>query len=104
MIEGIGHLTQGAKHIMDMNAKYGWDPKVKQTYYIDFHGSDTVYSGHIKWENNKLVVDFIGLIGDKGHWITYCTMPAKDQFEFNMYQDKGGKLVPNHVAVKLHRV
>jgi len=103
MIEGTGHLTQGAKPVMNMNSKYGWDPQAKQTYYIDFHGHDTVYSGHITWKNNQFLIDFVGLIGDKGHWITYCDMPTNDRFEFNMFEYKGGKLVPTHLAVKLHR-
>ncbi|MDR3688635.1 MAG: hypothetical protein P4L46_04590 [Fimbriimonas sp.] len=103
MIEGIGHLTQGEKPILNMESKYGWDPISKQTYYIDFHGYDVVYSGHVLWQKEKLVIDFKGLIGDMGHWITYATMASKDRFAFNMYEYKGSKLVPTHVDIQLHR-
>jgi|GEM_PF-1255312 len=103
MLEGHGRLTKDGKQVLAMNSKFGWDPVVKKTYYIDFHGHDTVYSGHIELKNDKFVLDFVGLVGDMGHWISYSTMPTKDRYESETYQFKGKKLVPIHLDIKLHR-
>ena len=104
MIEGTGHVSQNGKVLANMNSRFGWDPQAKQTYYIDFHGHDTVYNGHVHLKGDKFVFDFVGLIGDKGHWISYATMPTKNDYQFEMYQEKGGKLVPVHMSGKLHRI
>jgi len=104
MIEGKGTVRDGKKVLMNMDSKFGWDPGLKQTYYLDLHGHDTVYNGHVTLRDDKLTFDFSGLIGDKGHWLSYATFPDKDSYEFEMYEAKDGKLVPNHIGVKYHRV
>jgi len=104
MLEGKGTVFQGSKPVVNMDSKMGWDKDAKQTYYLDCHGHDTVYNGHVTLQGDRLVTDFVGLIGDKGHWISYATFPDKDKYEFEMFQDKDGKMVPNHIGVKFHRV
>ncbi len=104
MIEGVGHLTQDGKPIANMDSKFGWDPAVKKVYYLDCHGNDTVYNGHVILKNGKFEFDFVGLIGDKGHYLSYASMPTPDRYEFEMYQYKDGKLAPTHIGVKFHRV
>ena len=103
LLEGEGTLKQADKVILNMDSKYGWDPAAKQTYYLDCHGYNTVYNGHITQKGEKLIVDFVGLIGDKGHWISYIEFPTKDTYKFDMFEVKKGKLVPTHMGVTLHR-
>ena len=103
MLEGHGQLSNAGKVILTMNSKFGWDPIAKKTYYVDFHGHDVVYQGHVTLQKDRFVIDFQGLIGDLGHWVSYAQMPTKDRYDFEMFQYKGKKLVPTHLDVRLHR-
>src|SRR5579862_7881362 len=49
---GIGTIAVGSAHPISVHSSYGWDPDAKQVYYLDQHGYDTVYFGHVTREGN----------------------------------------------------
>ena len=67
LIVGTGAIDDGKKRV-PVRASLGWDPVAKQVYYLDQHGSDTVYFGHIAKRGDTLLFDFNGLSGDQGHY------------------------------------
>lgn len=92
MIVGDGVLGVGSKHPITMRSALGWDPAAKQIYYLDQHGYDTVYYGHVTRVGSDLVFDFNALSGDTGHYRT------TQHFEPNHYTatmdyEKDGKWI-----------
>jgi hypothetical protein len=70
MIVGRGLIGVGTKHPLPARAALGWDADAKKVYYLDQHGSDTVYFGHVTRDGNDLLFDFNGLVGDTGHYLS----------------------------------
>jgi hypothetical protein len=100
---GIGTIAAGSKSPLSVHTSFGWDPDAKQVYYLDQHGYDTVYFGHVTRENNDFVVDFKALCGDTGHYLTRQTM-SKDSYEAVISYEKDGKWVSLGEHIKMHRV
>src|SRR5580658_9720664 len=48
-------IAMDSKQPMHSTSMFGYDPVVKAAYYVDAHDSDTLYTGHVYLENNKLV-------------------------------------------------
>ncbi len=100
---GIGTIGAGSKHPLSVHCSYGWDPDSKQVYYLDQHGYDTVYFGHVNREGNDFVVDFKALCGDSGHYLTRQSM-GKDSYDAVISYEKDGKWVSLGEHIQMHRV
>jgi hypothetical protein len=100
---GDGWIDATGKHPISVRSSFGWDPDAKQVYYLDQHGSDTVYFGHVKCEGNVLVSDFNGLVGDKGHYVSRESV-THDQLVSTMMAEDKGKMVDMGFHLELHRV
>jgi len=100
MIVGHGHVED----VLDMESRFGWDAAAKQPYYLDMHGHDTVYYGHIRLEGDEIVTDFNGLVGDKGHYEAHAKFITPDEYESTLYSVKDGKKTKMMETIKLKRV
>lgn len=89
LIVGNGQLNADSKNPIPVRSCIGWDPEAKKPFYLDQHGSDTVYFGHVSMFDSKLVFDFNGLVGDKGHYIAYETI-SEDDYTSAMSSEKNG--------------
>lgn len=98
-----GVVGLGTKNPMNIRSSFGWDPDLKQVYYLDQHGYDTVYFGHVTREGDVLVTDFKGLSGDTGHYLSRDTV-GKDTYESTMDEEKDGKWQPLGLHIVMHRV
>jgi len=88
-VAGSGSIDDGKK-IIQVHVVMGWDPVSKQVYYLDRHGSDTVYFGHITCKAEGLLFDFNGLSGDKGHYRMEMSL-AKAATSSTMSGESNGK-------------
>lgn len=103
LIVANGLINAGSKNPIPARSSLGWDPVAKQVYYLDQHGSDTVYFGHITREGDELVFDFNGLSGDSGHYQSRCTITPK-LYSSTMSSEKDGKWTDTGFHLKLHRL
>ncbi len=88
---GETSLMQGGKEILHMHARFGWDPAKKQVYYLDAHGLDTVYFGHVSMGKTVVNVDFKGLVGDPGEYMFQTEFTSDDAYAAKLYDATGGK-------------
>lgn len=103
LIVGEGSVSAGPGRSMKIRASLGWDPEAKQMYYLDQHGSDTIYFGHVTRQGDKLVFDFRALSGDSGHYrSTECL--TTDDYTSEMAIEKDGSWVDVGFHLHLHRV
>jgi hypothetical protein len=89
----IGAGTPNEYH---MNARFGWDPKAKQVYYLDAHGLDTVYFGHGSIEGKDTVLTFHAIVGDPGEFVFRTNYTSDDAYHAVLYDgsgDKQGKVI-----------
>jgi len=81
-------------HLM---ARFGWDDATKQVYYLDAHGIDTVYFGHVIVDGKDVVMKFKGIVGDPGNnYIFRISFLNDDTFHATLSLadgDKEGKTV-----------
>lgn len=102
LIIGDGSVIIDPTHSMKARVSLGWDASAKQMYYLDQHGADTVYFGHVTREGDALVYDFRGLSGDSGHYRSTEKFSA-DDYTSEMAVDKNGKWVDAGFHLHLHR-
>lgn len=102
LIVGEGLVNGGSAHPMIAHMSLGWDEDAKQVYYLDQHGLDTVYFGHVTREGNQLVFDFKGIVGDVGHYLTKVTLNG-DDYTSTMSSEKDGKWTDLGFHLGLHR-
>ncbi len=57
-IHGDAQIAMDSPHPMHSISVIGYDQNAKAAYYVDAHDSDTIYTGHVYFENNKLVFRF----------------------------------------------
>jgi len=88
---GETSLIQGGKEILHMHARFGWDPAKKHVYYLDAHGLDTVYFGHVEMGKTGLNIDFKGLVGDPGEYVFHTDFTSDDAYSAKLYDVTGGK-------------
>ena len=74
-ILGTAIIGQGTARPLHATVRIGWDPVAKQVYYLDAHGSETVYFGHVRWEGEVAVYRFKTLVGTPGEWEIRETFP-----------------------------
>jgi hypothetical protein len=99
-----GLIDAGSLHPLVATASVGWDPDAKQLYYLDQHGYDTVYFGHVYKQGDDLIWDFNGLSGDKGHYQTREIM-SRNSYINMMRKEVDGKWVDLgfHISMKRAR-
>jgi hypothetical protein len=103
-IVGHGLLMVPGKDPMPILTTLGWDADAKQTYYLDTHGHNTVYFGHVTRDGNDLVFDFKGLVGDSGHYLA-TEHVGKNEYTSNMTLEMpDGKWKDLGFHLGLHRV
>jgi hypothetical protein len=102
-IRSNGIIGKGGPQEAAFESTVGWDPVQKCAYYLDFHGSQTVYKGTVKLVGDEVQFDFATLIGQPGKWRSVGKVPTPDSYEFTIFAEKDGKYVPAH-EIKLHRV
>ena len=103
-IRGIGVMGKGDPMETPSESLYGWDAEKKKVYYLDFHGANTVYSGLCGVKDGKFQGDFMGLIGDKGHYRFETQMPDNDTYTASVFAMKDNKWVELHtMTFKRHR-
>lgn len=100
-VAGTGSIDDGKK-VVPVHVAMGWDPTSKQVYYLDRHGSDVVYFGHITRKRGALVFDFNGLSGDKGHYKMEMTL-EKAATSTTMSGEADGKWTDYGVHVVMKR-
>src|SRR5262249_11338226 len=71
--------------LVHLMARFGWDAAAKQVYYLDAHGFDTVYFGHVTTDGKDLVMKFKGLVGDTGEYIFRITFTNDDEFHATLF-------------------
>ncbi|HWD38448.1 MAG TPA: hypothetical protein VG944_06340 [Fimbriimonas sp.] len=103
LLVGKGGVALDTKHPFPMRSSIGWDPAAKKLYYLDQHGNDTVYFGHVTKEGDQLVWDFKGLSGDQGHYKSLQKM-TQNEYSSTMRAEKDGKWVDLGFHLALHRV
>ena len=103
VLESNGVVGVGTKNPMHAHACIGWDPVAKQVYYLDQHGADTIYFGHVTREGDDLIFDFNALSGDTGHYRSVSHVQS-DSYGSTMATEKDGKWVDMGFHIGLHRV
>ena len=80
---------------MQARVTFGWDPTTKSVFYLDNHGSDTVYFGHGKRDKENLVIDFGTLVGvGKEEYRFTIKFTSADKYDAVLEVKKDGKFVP----------
>lgn len=90
MIVGEGTVSVSPTQQLVMRSSLGWDATAKKTYYLDQHGTDTVYWGHVSKQGKSLMFEFRGLCGDSGQYLSCCTISG-DSYSSTMSFKKNGK-------------
>jgi hypothetical protein len=103
LIIADGVVGVGTPKPMFAHATLGWDPIAKKVYYLDQHGTDTIYFGHVTREGDDLVFDFNALSGDTGHYRSRSHLSAS-KYEDSMKAEKNGKWVDMGFHLAMHRV
>lgn len=103
-IVGTGVIGQGTPRPLNAAVRIGWDPVAKQVYYLDAHGSETVYFGHIRWEGDAAVYRFKTLVGTPGDWEIRETFPDRDTLKSDFRKVVDGKPAEQGFTLVMKRV
>jgi len=98
-----GIIGKGSPQETRIESTIGYDPVSKSVYYLDFHGSQTVFKGTVKMDGDQIQYDFVTLIGPPAKWRSIGKLTGPDSYEFTIYADKNGLWAAAH-EIKLHRV
>jgi uncharacterized protein YndB with AHSA1/START domain len=93
-VRGLGVIDKGGPNETAVESTMGWDPVKKTVYYLDLHGSSTVYKGTITPDGDLLRFDFETLIGPPAKWRSEAKFPDKDTYQFTVFGEKDGKWAP----------
>jgi hypothetical protein len=74
-----------------LNARFGWDAATSQVYYLDAHGLDTIYFGHVSIDDKGLAMKFKGIVGDPNEYVFRLKFSGDDAFHATLYQHQEGK-------------
>jgi hypothetical protein len=75
-IDGSGTIA-GEK----VTSRVGWDPVAQKVYYLDCHGTQTVYFGAMTLQEDAIVSDFKAIVGTPGTWRSRGTFTDRDTYE-----------------------
>jgi hypothetical protein len=84
VIRGTGTVEVKGKTVLFIHSNLGWDPVLKQVSYVDFHGYDTIYMGHITLRNGSLNYDFNEFANPKKHYAAQCRFTDENHYEFGV--------------------
>ncbi len=98
-LRSVGYIGKGRTDEVEVNARFGWDPHTKQAYYLDSHGSRTVYFGHMWMEGKDIAFGFGPVGGDIGAFSARGRFTDKDTY-VSVILDSNGK---EQVAFTLKR-
>ena len=101
---GKGTIGAGTKHPTTIYTSFGWDAETKTLYYLDQHGFDTVYFGHVTKSANTLDLDFNGLVGDPGHYRSHLTINGDSYDSTIEHEKKDGTWEDLGIHLTMHRV
>jgi hypothetical protein len=101
---GDGVLGQGTEHPVHGEARLGWDAVSKQVYYLDSHGSQVVYFGHVHLEGETMVYEFKTLVGAPSEWISREVFEDPNTLRAEMRAVKDGKPTDRVITLVLKRV
>jgi len=79
VIDGTGTVGDPKKPILRMHSRIGIDRASHQVYYLDTHGSDSIYFGHVTLKDGQLIFDFQNISGGTAHWINRATIKGNTQ-------------------------
>ena len=80
------------KNPVHLMARFGWDAAAKQIYYLDAHGIDTIYFGHVSMDGKDVVMKFNGLVGDTGNnYVFRISFANDDAFQATLSTADGAK-------------
>ena len=102
-IRGLVVVGKGTPNEFRMRPTLGWDPHAKKPYYLDQHGANTIYYGHVEVEKEKLRWDFEAISGTPGKWRIWSWFTGDNEFMSSMDQWKDGQWVPIHGESKVTR-
>lgn len=102
-LAGNGVIGQGTEHPVHGEARLGWDPAAKQVYYLDSHGTQTVYFGHVHLEGDTMVYEFKTLVGPPSEWISREVFEDPNTLKAEMIPVKNGKPVGDPIPLTLKR-
>lgn len=98
--------VRGAGRIVDMQveSRFAWDPAEKKVYYLDSHGPNTIYFGHLDVQGEELVFNYKTLVGAPGTWMARAHWSDKDTYHGHIESVKDGKPAGDGQDIELHRV
>lgn len=104
---GAGRKTLHGRGIIagaQVESWIGWDPEAKKVYYLDSHGPETIYFGHMALEGEEVVSRFTTIVGRPGTFRTRAWFPDKDTYKAVIETvNPDGKPGQSHL-INLHRV
>lgn len=93
-IRGVGHVDKGGPKETPVEATFGFDPVKKSVYYLDLHGSESIYKGTARWQDDTLTLEFETLVGPPAKWRSVGKFTDSDTYEFTIFGDKAGEWQP----------
>jgi len=84
---------------MTVESRHAWDPAAKAVYYLDSHGPETVYFGHVRLEGEEIVTDFRGIVGDLTSYRSRAHFSDPETYRGSIAALKDGKEVPMHEVI-----
>lgn len=93
-VRSLGTIDKGGPKETPVEATIGFDPAKKSAYYLDFHGSSTVYKGTVRLDGDNVVFEFETLIGPPAKWKSIGKFSDKDTYDFTIFGHKNGTWEP----------
>src|SRR5688572_6536519 len=90
-IRSDGIIGKGSKNPVSVLAMFGWDRQAKKVYYLDTHGSEAVYYGHITLDKKDLVFQFGYAGGDITKFQSKGSFVDKDTYQSRILDNKTNK-------------
>lgn len=103
-IVGHGVVGKGTSNVLELDSRFGWDAATSKVYYLDFHGNDTVYYGHVTADKGELAMEFSSIVGGPGDYVGFERFLSDDVYRSTLKQRKNGQLIDMHFELELHRV
>jgi hypothetical protein len=90
-IIGEGQIGKGSKAPIYVTSFLGWDPTAKQVYYLDTHGSESVFYGHVTMASDTFIFEFGPIGGDPKQWKATERFTDKDTLSNRLVQVQNGE-------------
>ncbi len=98
-----GVLGQGTPNVQQVRAYFSYDPASKKVYYLDMHGPETVFFGHVRLDGETLVYEFKSIVGKPAEWLIHETIEG-NACKSTMWQVVDGKKSEKPMQINLKRV